>query len=184
MTVTVREAQEHDIDFLVDMNRMVHELHRAAAPEYFRRPETGDLAELFRSRLQQPEARVWIASVCEVPVGYAVSVFRERSENTLCFARRFYELEEIGVSPAHRHRGVARALVERVLADAHTQGIRDVELTAWSFNSNAQAAFEALGFRPMTIRFQYAKEFSRGSHTHDQFHDQRPDRADGARRAF
>jgi hypothetical protein len=30
MTITVREAQERDIDHLVDMNRIVHDLHIAA----------------------------------------------------------------------------------------------------------------------------------------------------------
>jgi ribosomal protein S18 acetylase RimI-like enzyme len=154
MTITVREAQERDVDLLVDMNRIVHDLHVAAVPAYFRHPEPGAVAELFRSKLRRPEVRVWIASIGEVPVGYAVSVCRERLESAICLARRFHELDEIAVSPAHRQSGVARALVERVLADARAQGVRDVELTAWSFNSDAQAAFEALGFRPMTVRFQ------------------------------
>jgi ribosomal protein S18 acetylase RimI-like enzyme len=154
MTITVREAQEWDIDFLVEMNRIVHDLHVAAVPAYFRHPEPGAIAELFRSKLRHPDVRVWIASVGEVPAGYAVSVFRERLENAICLARRFYELDEIAVSPAHRQMGVARALAERVLADACAQGVRDVELTAWSFNSVAHAAFESLGFRPMTVRFR------------------------------
>lgn len=154
MTITVREAQERDIDLLVEMNRIVHDLHIAAVPAFFKHPEPGAVAELFRSRLRQPEGRVWIASVGEVPAGYAVSVIRERPENAICSAQRFYELEEVGVLPAHRQRGVARTLVNRVLADARAQGVRDVQLTCWSFNAEAQAAFEALGFRPMTVRFQ------------------------------
>jgi ribosomal protein S18 acetylase RimI-like enzyme len=156
MTITVREAQQRDVDLLVDMNRMVHDLHVAAAPAYFRHPEPGAVAELFRSRLGQPDARVWMASVGEVPAGYAVSVIRERPASAICSAQRFYELEEVGVSPPHRQKGVARALVQRVLADARAQGVRDVQLTCWSFNAEAQAAFEALGFRPLTVRFQRA----------------------------
>lgn len=154
MTINVREAEQRDIDLLVDMHRIVHDLHVAAAPAYFRQPEPGAVAELFRSKLRRPDVRVWIASIGEVPVGYAVSVVRERPENAICLARRFYELDEIAVSPAHRQRGVARVLVQRVLADARAQGVRDVELTAWSFNSAAHSAFEALGFRPLTVRFQ------------------------------
>jgi ribosomal protein S18 acetylase RimI-like enzyme len=153
-TITVRQAHQRDVDLLVDMNRIVHDLHIAAAPAYFKHPEPAAVAELFRSRLQLPEARIWIADIDEVAAGYAVSVIRERPETTICSTQRFYELEEVGVSPAQRQRGVARALVERVLADARAQGIRDVQLTCWSFNVEAQAAFEALGFRPMTVRFQ------------------------------
>jgi ribosomal protein S18 acetylase RimI-like enzyme len=138
------------------MNRIVHDLHLAAAPAYFRQPEPGELAELFRNRLRQPEISVWIASVDDIPAGYAVSVARERPENVICVARRFYELDELAVSPAHRRQGVARALVERVLADSRERGISDVEITTWAFNSAAQSAFVALGFRPMTVRFQHA----------------------------
>jgi len=39
MTITVREASEHDLDFLVEMNRSVHELHLAAAPAYLQQPQ-------------------------------------------------------------------------------------------------------------------------------------------------
>lgn len=154
MTITVREAEERDIDFLVEMNRSVHALHLAAEPAYFRHAEPAAVAEMFRSRLRQPEARVWIASIGEVRAGHAVGVVRERAENAMCPAQRSLELEEIGVSPAYRQRGVARALVERVLADASARGIGDVQLNCWSFNAEAQAAFEALGFRPLMVRFQ------------------------------
>jgi ribosomal protein S18 acetylase RimI-like enzyme len=78
---------------------------------------------------------------------------RERPENALCLARRFYEVEEIAVSAGYRRQGVARALIEHVLAHARSAGIADVELTSWSFNVEAHAAFVALGFRPMVIRF-------------------------------
>jgi ribosomal protein S18 acetylase RimI-like enzyme len=152
--ITVREADDRDIDFLVGMNRMVHRLHRAAAPAYFREAEPGAVAEMFRSRLRQAETHVWIASAGEEPAGFAVAVLRERPANTLCSAQRFYDLEEIGVSPENRQKGVARALVEKVLAEARARGVLDVQLTSWAFNSEAHAAFKALGFRPMTVRFQ------------------------------
>ena len=63
MTITVREAQESDVDRLVDLNRIVHALHVAAAPAYFRHPEPSAVAELFQSRLRQPGVRIWIADV-------------------------------------------------------------------------------------------------------------------------
>jgi GNAT superfamily N-acetyltransferase len=154
MTITVRVAEDRDIGQLVEMNRIVHDLHVAAEPTYFRKPEPGGVAELFRARLRQSEVRIWIASFGKVPVGYAVSVLRERPASAICCAQRCYELEEVGVSPVHRRKGVARALVERVLAEARAQAVPNVQLTCWYFNAEAQAAFEALGFRPLTVRFQ------------------------------
>jgi len=67
-------------------------------------------------------------------------------------------VDELAVSPAHRRQGLARALFERVLAEARAEGLRDVELTSWSFNVEAHAAFEALGFRPKVVRFGRASD--------------------------
>src|SRR5687767_14383443 len=99
MSITVRLAADRDIDLLAELNHLVQDLHIAALPVYFKQPEPGAVAESFRSRLQRPDVRVWIAHAGELAVGYAVSIFRERPENALCFARRFLELTEIAVSP-------------------------------------------------------------------------------------
>lgn len=153
MPITVRDADEGDVDLLVALNGIIQELHVAALPAYFKQPDAGAVAELFRSKLRRTDARIWIASAGEVPVGYAVAFIRERPETELCRARSFYEVDEIGVSPAHRRQGLARALLERVLAEARAEGVADVELTSWSFNADAHAAFHALGFRPKIVRF-------------------------------
>ncbi|HMI87857.1 MAG TPA: GNAT family N-acetyltransferase [Polyangiaceae bacterium] len=158
MLITIRDAEDHDVHLLADLNRFVQDLHVAALPEYFKHPESGAVAESFRSRLHRPDVRVWIAHMGDGAVGYAVSVLRERAENALCLARRFYELEEIAVSLAHRRQGVARALVERVLTEARLQGVPDVELTSWAFNVDAHAAFQALGFWPMIVRLRHESD--------------------------
>jgi GNAT superfamily N-acetyltransferase len=153
MSITVRAANEGDVELLAALNGVVHELHVAALPAYFKQPEPGAVAELFRSKLRRTDVRIWIASAGATPAGYAVVGIRERTETELCRARSFYEVDEIAVSAAHRRQGMARALLERVFAEARSQGVRDVELTSWSFNADAHAAFQALGFRPKVVRF-------------------------------
>ena len=153
MPTTVRAADEGDVDLLVALNGIVQELHVAELPAHFKQPDPGAVAALFRSKLRRTDVRIWIVSAGEVPVGYAVACIRERPETEHCRARSFYEVGEIGVSPAHRRQGLARALLEHVLAEARAEGVPNVELTSWSFNVEAHAAFQALGFRPKTVRF-------------------------------
>jgi ribosomal protein S18 acetylase RimI-like enzyme len=155
MVLAIRDANGADIELLVELNRCVHDLHLAALPRYFKQPAPDAVAELFRSRLERDDVRVWIASIDVAAVGYAVSVLRERPENTLCLARRFLEVEEIGVARGHREKGVARALIERAITEARSQDIPDLELTSWAFNVDAHAAFQALGFQPMIVRFRH-----------------------------
>lgn len=130
----------------------------AALPADFRHAESDAIAQLFRSRLDAPGVRIWLATSGETALGYAVSVLRERAENARWFPRRFHEIEEIAVSPLHRRQGVARALIEHIVGEARKQGGLDVELMTWSFNTAAQAAFEALGFRPTMVRFRYEED--------------------------
>jgi ribosomal protein S18 acetylase RimI-like enzyme len=155
MVLAIRDATAADLEALVELNRCVHDIHLAALPRYFKQPAADAVAELFRSRLDRKDIRVWIASIDGKAVGYAVSALRERPENALCLARRFFELEEIGVARGHRKKGVARALIERAIAEARSKGIPDLELTSWAFNVDAHAAFRALGFQPMIMRFRH-----------------------------
>jgi diamine N-acetyltransferase len=158
MVFAIRDATVEDIEVLVELNRSVHDLHLAALPRYFKQAAPDAVAELFRSRLDRVDIRVWIASTDGKAVGYAVSALRERPENALCLARRFFEVEEIGVARGHREKGVARALIERAIAEARSKGIPDLELTSWAFNVDAHAAFRALGFQPMVMRFRHGSD--------------------------
>jgi GNAT superfamily N-acetyltransferase len=153
VSITIRDAADGDIEVLVALNDIVQRLHVAALPAYFKQPEPGSVQELFRSKLQRPDVRVWIASADGILAGYLVAIFRERPENPLCFARTICEIDEIAVAPTHRRTGLARALVDRVRDVARARGVRDVELNSWSFNDDAHAAFVALGFRPKSVRF-------------------------------
>ena len=157
MLVTIRNAEDRDAGLLAELGRSVLEMHVAALPAYFRHAEPRALADAFRSKLERPEVRAFIANLGEVPVGYAVSAFRERPENAVCLARRVLEIDEIAVSPNYHRRGVARALVEHVRAEARSQGVSEVELTCWVFNTDAHAAFQALDFWPTIVRYRQGR---------------------------
>jgi ribosomal protein S18 acetylase RimI-like enzyme len=75
------------------------------------------------------------------------------SVNVFCFGRRVFEMDHVAVASGHRKMGVARALIAQVLEDASSRGVRDVELSGWSFSTEALAAFKALGFEPKVVRF-------------------------------
>ncbi|MEN9579958.1 MAG: hypothetical protein RJA70_2967 [Pseudomonadota bacterium] len=153
MTVTLRQAHSDDAQLLAALNRFVQDDHVGALPHHFKSCDTSAVAEWFGSMLSREDVRVWLADSDGCPAGYAISIVRERPENLFCHARRYCELDQIAVSPAFRRQGVARALVQRIIADASAQGIHDVELTSWAFNTQAHAAFEALGFHPRVLRF-------------------------------
>jgi ribosomal protein S18 acetylase RimI-like enzyme len=151
--ISIREAGAEDGDILVRLNRSVQELHAAHRPEYFKPPDPAAVADWFRSMLENPAVRAWIAEWDGSPAGYALTLVVEKPENAFGYARRFCEIDQIGVAPEFRRQGIARALVERVFEYARRRGIAEVELSSWHFNEEAHDAFRALGFREKAVRF-------------------------------
>ena len=65
------------------------------------------------------------------------------------------EILNLGVMPAHRRRGVGRALVEAMLARLRQRGITAVFLEVRESNANAQQLYTALGFTRVGRRRNY-----------------------------
>jgi ribosomal protein S18 acetylase RimI-like enzyme len=149
----IRRANDGDVDRLVGLCAVVQELHASAIPDFFKRADPKAHAHWFREMLARTDVTAWVASSNDIVVGYALAAVVSRVETPFSVARSFYQLDQISVAPDYRRKGVARALVERVVDDARARGLHEVELTAWSFNEAAQSAFMALGFRPMIVRF-------------------------------
>jgi len=154
MPVTVRSAVASDAPALAALNDHVHDLHVAARPDFFRPAPREEAVPWFAARAEGADSRVWIAEDGTAPVGYVLVFFHERAVRPFSHARRWCEIDQIAVAPPGRRRGTARALIDTALAEARRRGIREVELSTWAFNADAQAVFQRLGFTPRMIRFE------------------------------
>jgi GNAT superfamily N-acetyltransferase len=66
------------------------------------------------------------------------------------FADGVGEIKRLYVSRAARGRGLGRALVERIIAEARTLGYRSLLLDTLPFMKEAQALYLSMGFKPTT----------------------------------
>jgi GNAT superfamily N-acetyltransferase len=154
MTIEIRQAVPADVPRLVELHREVHAVHLAARPDQFKATRDDEIAERYRNRLSSPSNRVWLAELQGRAVGHVVAVQLERAEHAMCPARRWWEVEEIGVTTSERRSGIARALLQTVVDAAHAAGVTEIELNSWAFNVDAHAAFRSFGFVPKVIRFE------------------------------
>ena len=152
--MTVRRAVGADAPALAALSRVVHDMHLARRPDYFKPVRADDAAGWFRARLDEPTTAAWIAEADGRPVGYVLTFFHERGENVFLRPRRWCEIDQIAVDPAWRRRGAGRALMAAAVAEAQTRGLGVIELFAWAFNTDAQAMFRRLGFEPRMLRFE------------------------------
>jgi GNAT superfamily N-acetyltransferase len=153
MSVNIRRAAVGDEVLLASLNRFVQQLHLEHRPDHFKATQSTELAAWYRSRLEQPSTRVWIAERDGLPVGYVLVIVHQASENPFVRARRWCEIDQAAVDPDCRRTGIASALIRHAVSEANSEGVA-VEAASWSFNESAHELFRQLGFVPKTIRFE------------------------------
>ena len=154
MGTNIRQAAIGDEALLADLNRFGQELHLAGRPDHFKPAQSDELARWYRSLLEKPTTRIWIAEEDGSPAGYLLALVHDAPENPFVRARRWFEIDQLAVDPSRRKRGIARALVLQAVSTAKAEGILDIEAASWSFNVGAREMFRRLGFTPKTARFE------------------------------
>ena len=154
MSVNIREAVLGDERRLAELNGCVQKLHVASRPDSFKPSDIDEVAEWFKTFLESVSSHIWIAEEQGKVVGYVTSIVHERAETPFCHARRWCEIDQIGVDPGFRRRGIGSALIQKAVATARAEGIAVVELGSWSFNEGARQAFGKLGFVPKFVRWE------------------------------
>ena len=149
----VRPAETGDIPQLIELNALVQADHIAAEPAAFKPSRADEVAAWLADGLASGYLRAWVADGGRQLAGYVVVRREERPEHPLAYTRTWWEVDQLGVRPEWRRRGVARALLAAVAAAALDAGVGELQLTTWSFNTGAREAWLNLGFEPRITRF-------------------------------
>jgi ribosomal protein S18 acetylase RimI-like enzyme len=142
----IRRAQESDYITICRHQKMVHAAHAAQMPDRFRPPERTDFSYLqFRSCLTGPNLLL-IAEFGGEPAGSLLAVI-----DNVCGGLGFQPTRRVVIwhvvtEAALRRRGVARALIAAAAEWANNKGADRIDLSVWSFNGEALAAYRQLGF--------------------------------------
>lgn len=148
--ITLRRATPEDASHLARLNAFVHAPHVEAHPHFFRDTDLAELTALYEASLAEPETAAVLAidTTEDIPVGYLLTRYFDRPPTPLHHQRRYLEIDQIAVDPAHRRRGIAQALVARARDKARARGVTRIHLSTWTFNEGARAFFASEGFVP------------------------------------
>jgi GNAT superfamily N-acetyltransferase len=158
MNIEIKQAMPGDEDAIAELNESVQQLHVAHDAKNFKSAEREAVAIWFGGFLRHESARVWVAYVESIPVGYVSVMMQEHAGSPFTNARRWFEIDQIAVHLEYQRKGIGRELIDRVWTAAREQGVLDVELTSWIFNADAHQAFQSLGFEPKSVRFGATRE--------------------------
>ena len=152
--MTVRRAIVGDEELLSKLNEFVQAIHLRHRPDHFKETHLQELVAWYKTILQKPTTRAWIAEEQGTAVGYLLAVIHHLPESPFTRPKDWLEIDQIAVDSHHRKHGVGRALVTRAIAEARIEGIQKVEASAWCFNGDANEMFGRLGFTPKSVRFE------------------------------
>jgi ribosomal protein S18 acetylase RimI-like enzyme len=150
--MNIRPATPLDLEALVSLNHHVQSLHAAAHPALFRgnAPHEETIAA-FRKMIEDPAA-LWLLAETNQPAGYLYAQFHDRPQTWFRPAHRICNISHVAVHPSHRRLGIARQLVAALIVEADARGFGRIELDVWSFNQEARATFDRLGFEVFNER--------------------------------
>ena len=163
----VRIATPGDVEAIAAVGKVIENLHRDARPESFDDvPDYGRFNASWRERIAGHGRRGWVAEVSEVRasdgerriVGILTVHLLDRQHGHASL--RMAYVNAVGVYGAHRRRGIATALMREAETWAKSNGACELRLDVWSFNADAVAFYEALGYRTRSVAM--AKSFGGG----------------------
>ena len=148
MSVTIETTDDPTV--IVELLKQVHEEHRRRRPDWFKPYDRVAALEGLRYLLLREGAKLLVADVSGVCVGYAMVCDRIREENPFRYASRSLVVDQMAVSSQHRRRGIGALLMDRIRTEAARRGAQRIELHVYTDNDDARRFYEAQGF----IRFQ------------------------------
>lgn len=158
MPVTIRPGTPDDAAAVAALAQETHAVHAAALPHVFQ-PATASVATADdMAHLAQREGHLLLvavdgdAVVGDAVVGYAHAEVQETPDTPYKRASARLHVHGMGVTAAHRGRGVGRALLAAVRAEADGRGLDGVSLEVYAFNDSARALYEREGFVAERVR--------------------------------
>jgi ribosomal protein S18 acetylase RimI-like enzyme len=154
--VRVRGASEADLLAIARLGDEVNALHQQTYPEVFATPGNLD-AHVVYWRAQMDEGyRFWVAEAAmpgHAPapvVGFASARVSDEPASALLQALRPCRVGTVGVAADWRGRGVGRLLMAQLIEYAAAEQATEIRLNVFTFNRDAIAFYEHVGFEVRT----------------------------------
>ncbi len=101
--------------------------------------------QAFLNELKNENACYVLLCEANTVIGYAA--FWQAADNA--------DITNVAVHPAHRKRGYGKALLTKLLEEAHLRGIKQIFLEVRVSNTAAQALYTSCGFTAVGMRKNY-----------------------------
>ncbi|GHU95095.1 N-acetyltransferase [Clostridia bacterium] len=141
MGVTIRLAEERDVDRILELLSQILKLHHGGRPDFFR--EEGGKYD--RDSVLEMAEHTFAAEVDGVLRGYAMFKVKNRGGPAQKEFTTLY-VDDLCVEDGFQGAGIGRALMDACKERARELGCHNIELNVWEFNEKARKFYEKIGF--------------------------------------
>ncbi len=141
----IREARSEDAVVLAELGATIQQLHHDERPDWFKPANADEAVKFYEELLENADVTAFVAEDDAGVLGFVLVNVLHRPETPFAWAQTIVHIDQIGVAPSARHRGVGRELFQAVRALADQVAATRVFLTTWDFNTVAHRFFEAEG---------------------------------------
>ncbi|HET7099278.1 MAG TPA: GNAT family N-acetyltransferase [Patescibacteria group bacterium] len=106
--------------------------------------------DYFTEALNNPESICFLAEENDNAIGY---IFAAPKLNNSRLSK-YIEIENMGVSPDYRSKGIGHQLIEKVLEDAKKKGFQRICVNSYSDNIKAIDFYEKNGFKKIDVSLE------------------------------
>lgn len=150
----IRTIEDDDTDILADLTADVQRIHHEEMPERFK-PVPDNLSAFvafFEKRLTTGAG--YIGEIDSKPVGFLLFEIREGVDNPYVYPHFYMHIDQMGIKPNFRGRGIGAQLMKQAIAYANKRDVAHITLNVFDFNDGAVNFYENMGFeiRNMTMQ--------------------------------
>ena len=151
----IRRATENDLPGLDKLLMQVCLVHHKGRPDLFKAGFGSEIRDFAKVIMDGENSDIIVAERDGIICGMVCVDYVNKPETPYSKARNFYHVQEIAVDTNHRRQGVAKELLEFMIADAKKRNLGKIELDVWEFNDSAIEFYQAVGFRQTRRWMEY-----------------------------
>lgn len=158
MVVSIRPAQDYDVEALCAIYYDFHEFHVCGVPTHLRslgdreRWDRASLREALGKIMETDDSGIFVAEAAGELVGLIEVYVRQDPEEATLVQHRYVELQSLVVSAPFRRNGIGTQLVAVARRWAWEKVATEMRLGVWEFNQAAREFYETVGFKTLKRR--------------------------------
>jgi diamine N-acetyltransferase len=155
MNLEIRNAQEQDIQVIIQLRRQLDDLHAEIRPDVFVSANIYNEQDI-KTYFDAEKSKVIVVETPETnePIAYAVLNIERMQKRTIFNQRSMIYVNDICVREDFRGKGVGKFIFNYIVDYAKNLNVDAIELDVFASNNEAIRLYETMGMKDKTRRME------------------------------